>query len=191
MTIVGRVQAVDDALVVPTLDGLLLVNGSTGQLDHHLKIDAAGNPLAVGAQLILAGGDELEVYMSLRRAEEMLRERIASSSVDPEPAMSLLQLGLRVGKLDMALEGAELALDAIERRPVQASPTDLRRELFDMLLEIHRRRIASTDDEAECYLEFAPDERCEAYRFSLAYDHACEIRLHDVALYAPKAGADG
>ena len=52
-------------------------------------------------------------------------------------------------------------------------------------------RFRTTDDVGECYLEFAPDERCQAYRFSLAYDNACEIRLHDVALYAPKAGPDG
>jgi outer membrane protein assembly factor BamB/elongation factor P hydroxylase len=147
MRLVGRVQIVDGSIIVPTLEGLLFVEPGVGRVAHRLDIDAAGNPVAVGAQLILAGADTLDVYMSLGRAEAMLRERIAAASDDAEPAMSLLQLGMRVSDLPMALEGATLALEAIERG--SAGPTDLRRELFAMLLEIHRRRLTTTDGEGD------------------------------------------
>ena len=55
MTLVGRVQPVSDALVVPTLSGLLLVDQETGRILHRLNIDASGNPLAFGAQLLSPG----------------------------------------------------------------------------------------------------------------------------------------
>ncbi len=148
-TIVGRVQLVTGALVVPTTDGVLLVDDETGRVNHTLAVSVGGNPVASGAQLLLASGDTLEAYMSLSRAEQMLRERIAAAHEDADPALSLLQLGMRVGNLSLALEGADLSLRAIERIPRTGEAESARAELFNMLLEIHHRGIAAADDERE------------------------------------------
>ncbi|MBT8485021.1 MAG: PQQ-binding-like beta-propeller repeat protein [Phycisphaerales bacterium] len=146
-TLVGRVQLADHALVVPTLSGLLLVDPETGVTLNQLEVERAGNPVAVGSQLFVSGANRLDVYMSLGRAEQMLRQRIASNPTDSEPALSLLQLGVRVDDLTLALEGAELALAAIRDTGAETPTAVARRELFGMLLEIHERRIARTHEE--------------------------------------------
>lgn len=149
LTIVGRVQLVNGALIVPTAHGVLVVDDETGHVSHRLAINVAGNPVATGAQLILASGDTVQAYMSLSRAEQMLRDRIAATPGDPEAALSLLQLGMRVGDLPLALEGADLSLQSIGRMPRDADAEGAREELFNMLLEIHRRRIATIDGDRD------------------------------------------
>jgi outer membrane protein assembly factor BamB len=139
MTIAGRVQSVDLGLVVPTFDGILLLDRETGAILHRLAIESPGNPVAEGSQLIVAGAQTIDAYMSLARAEAMLRERIAAAPRDPAPALSLLQLGARVGDLALALEAAGIVLAGIDRAPPAAGDGDARGELFEMLLALHRR----------------------------------------------------
>jgi outer membrane protein assembly factor BamB len=149
LDLVGRVQPVAGALVVPTQAGVLFVDDETGGIVHRLPVERSGNPLAVGSQLAVAGADALEVYMSLERAERMLRQRLAASPDEPDPALSLVQLGIRVEDLDLALEGAEQSLRAIRRTTDTAAASGATAELFSMLLEVHRRRIADAPDERD------------------------------------------
>ncbi|MCP3905511.1 MAG: PQQ-binding-like beta-propeller repeat protein [Planctomycetes bacterium] len=149
LSLVGRVQPVAGALVVPTHAGVLFVDDELGRVLHRLPVERTGNPLAVGSQLAVAGADALEVYMSLERAERMLRKRLAAAPDDPEPALSLVQLGIRVGDLDLALEGAGQAMLAIRRAPDRPGAVSSAAELFSMLLEIHRRRIADSPAQRE------------------------------------------
>jgi outer membrane protein assembly factor BamB len=144
----GRVQIVAGALIVPTLNGILVVDDETGQVIHRLATGTIGNPLAVEAQLLLAGGDRLDAYMSFGRAERLLRERIASVPEDAEPALSLLRLGLRVRDLELALEAAELAMAAINAAG-DGPDTGARDELFSTLQAIAGEDIVETVDEGE------------------------------------------
>jgi outer membrane protein assembly factor BamB len=145
----GRVQLVDGGLIVPTTSGVAMVERQSGQPVHWLAVKATGNPLAVGEQLILAGSDRLDAYMSLTSAERVLRERLASNPADPGPALSLVRLGMRGRDLGLALEAAGLALEATiaAHRPETAAAA--RQELFAMLLEIDRQRIAQTTEQGE------------------------------------------
>ncbi len=142
--ILGRIQIVDGSLVVPTDRGLTVLDDKTGLASHTLSLEITGNPVAIDSQLIMASADALEAYMSLGRAEHMLREQIAAAPGDPAPSLALLQLGMRVGDLSMALHAAELALPAIEAMAPDRLAVDARRELFAMLLEMHRNGIATT-----------------------------------------------
>ncbi|MHC4990391.1 MAG: outer membrane protein assembly factor BamB family protein, partial [Planctomycetota bacterium] len=137
----GRVQLSDGALIIPTLDGVLVVDDETGLINHQLRVRTVGNPVATDAQLLLAGSDRLDSFMSFRRAERMLRERIAAAPEDPEPSLSLLRLGARARKLDLALEAADLALNAIGHDPANSNA---RQELFSLLLEIDASGAAET-----------------------------------------------
>jgi len=131
------------------MDGIFVIDEDTGQTLHRLAVPAAGNPLAMDAQLVIASSDVLDVYMSFGRAEEMLRDRIATNPEDAEPALSLLQLGLRVRDLSLALEGADLSLAAVNRIGDPRRASQGRRELFSMLLEMHRADIATSPVEQE------------------------------------------
>ncbi len=145
----GRVQPVADALIVPTLDGVMVVDGETGRGRHRLGVKTVGNPVAADEQLILAGSDRLDAYMSFRSAERVLRQRIASTPTDPGPALSLLRLGMRVRNLDLALEAADLALRSIIAAPRGGGAAKARGELFAMLLEVDEQRIAANTEEGE------------------------------------------
>jgi len=149
----GRVQLTANALVVPTSEGVLVVDHETGMVQHRLPVQPPGNPLAVGSQLILACADRVDSYMSLDRAEGMLRERIAQNPADPDPSLSLLRLGMRVRNLALSLESADLAMKSIDRLAA-AEPGNLdagkaRDELFDLLLKLAEAKVASTPEQGE------------------------------------------
>ena len=167
----GRVQVMDGGLVVPTSEGVLLLDSQTGEVTHRIDMDVVGNPLAAGPQLILAATDELQAYMPLGRAEQMLRQQIAADPTDPAPALALMRLGVRVRDLEMALEAADLAIHAINGaagRPSQVA----RDELFEILLDLDREAIALTQDEGEALhamigvVAHTPSQRVE---YLLAY----------------------
>jgi outer membrane protein assembly factor BamB len=153
LTLAGRVQLANGALIVPAQRGVLIVDGETGRIIHQLPVDGQANPVAIDAQLILASADSVDAYMSLGRAEQMLRRRIAEEPDDPSASLSLLQLGMRVGKLDLALQAADLTVGAIEAGLDDRVAGEARRELFSLLLEIHRRRLASTTEQGEALYE--------------------------------------
>ena len=144
----GRVQVIDTGLVVPTAEGVLLLDSETGEVTHRVDMDVVGNPLAAGPQLILAATDELQAYMPLGRAEQMLRQQIAADPADPSPALALMRLGVRVRDLEMALGAADLAIHAINGAAGSRSQV-ARDELFEILLDLDRESIAVARDEGE------------------------------------------
>ncbi|MDY7108800.1 MAG: PQQ-binding-like beta-propeller repeat protein [Planctomycetota bacterium] len=149
ITLAGRVQLVDGALIVPARDALLIVADGSGELIRRIPVDAPGNPVAIGAQLALASADRVNMYMSLAQATQMLRQRITEAPQDPGPAISLLQLALRVEDPGLVLEAAELTRRALAAGADDPAMQSAQRELFELLLETHRRRLSATAREAE------------------------------------------
>lgn len=111
----GRVQIAQDALVVPNLENLLILDPEMGTIRHELDMPGVGNPLATGAQLLVVDGDRLRSFMPFSRAESMLRGRIAELPTDPEPALSLMRLGTRVENFPLVLEAGEMAAATLDR----------------------------------------------------------------------------
>ncbi len=180
LEIYGRVQLTDGALIVPTPQHLLVIDDETGQIRQIVNADVAGNPLATGAQLVVTGNERLDSYMPFRRAQQMLRQRLAEAPNDPGPALSLLQLGMRARDLGLALEAAELAMEATNADGATPASQSARHELFDMLLELDRLHIAQKPPDGETLhamieaVAAGPDQRVEhllAYGDWLA-DHA-------------------
>jgi outer membrane protein assembly factor BamB len=145
----GRVEIVGGGLLVPTTSGLYYLDGQTGEVLHHVELEAACNPLAAGPQLIATTSDSLNAYMPPDRAEQMLRQQIAAGPEDPSPALALMRLGLRVRNLAMALEAADLALAAINAAPPDRPASGAAQELFEILLELDGNRLARTAAEGE------------------------------------------
>jgi len=171
--LLGRVQVVRGGLIVPTADGVLLLDAETGDVTDRLDLQTVGNPLAAGPQLILAAADNLQGYMPLGRAEQMLRRQIAADPADPSPALALMRLGVRIRNLDMALEAADLAGRAIDDAAGSRSQV-ARDELFAILLELDREGVAGTREEGEALhamigvVANTPSQRVEHL---LAYGH--------------------
>jgi outer membrane protein assembly factor BamB len=191
----GRVQVANGALIVPTLDGVLVIDDETGALRHRLPVRTVGTPVATDAQLLLAGSDRLDSYMSFHRAEEMLRQRITSDPRDPEPALSLLRLGARARRLPLALEAAELAREAIDADVRSATSGRSRQELVELLLELDAANVASALDEGESLhalistVALRPEQRVEhrlAYgRWLVAHSLARAVEQYQAVLSEP------
>ncbi|MHC4303008.1 MAG: outer membrane protein assembly factor BamB family protein [Planctomycetota bacterium] len=191
----GRVQMVEGALVVPTVKGLLILDGDTGDVVQRVDLDSVGNPLAKGPQLILAASDRLQAYMPLDRAEQMLRRQIAEDPADPAPALALMRLGARVRDLDLALEAAQLATRAIDEAPPDKRLSRPRRELFEILLELHHGRVPQTVERGEALyamIGVVAQEPRQRVEYLLAYgdwlsDHALgsAVEAYQAILSAP------
>lgn len=162
----GRVQVVDRSLIVPTDEGIFILDGRTGTPLHVLDVEP-GNPVAVDSQLLVAGNTRLDAFMSLSRAETMLRERIAAAPTDPEPSLALLRLAGRVVSstgLRLALDAADHAMHAIEagtpeQRAGARSRGGAQRQVFDLLIDLHRRALDSLRNDDAARLLYATLER--------------------------------
>lgn len=141
-------------LIIPSRDGVRIVEEDSGHIAAHLPIRNAGNVIAGDAQLLVAGNESLKAYMSLSRAEQLMRERVAQRPNDPAPALGLARLGVRVGRFELVMEASDLAMQSIasamNRGGRAARDAEQQRdELTRLLLETDAEHIASTRDEAE------------------------------------------
>ena len=139
--IAGRHQLTHRDLVVPTDRGILLVDKATGQVRHHIAGPAAGNPLAIEGQIILAGADRLQAYMSFERASAMLRRRLSESPDDPDAALALMELSMASGDLTVTMEAAHIATEAIRSMDEAAEAAQVQATLFNLLLRFARREL--------------------------------------------------
>lgn len=135
----GRVQLVEGGLIVPTIEGARLIDADTGLVRRELTTESVGNPLAIDSEVLVATATRLDAYMSFTRAEQMLRRRIAATPQDPDAALALLRLGLRVDNVPLMLEAAELATRAIDGSTAVNRTQLAQGELFDLLLYAAQR----------------------------------------------------
>ncbi len=169
--ILGRVQLSGEAVLVPTGRSLKLLSRRTGDLINEIDIREPTNAIADGAQLIAATADDLRVYMSLDRAEEMLRQRIAALPADPGPAISLARLAIRERQLPLILEVATLANDAIQRAPDDAATKAQQNELFSMLLGLDPAELSEDADRIATWFDLIEqtargEDQVITYRFA-------------------------
>lgn len=140
----GRVQLVENGLVVPTIDRVLLIDDVTSAGMAQLAVDDPGNVLALGPQLFAAGNSELHSFMAIDVAERMLRERATAENAGVEPALSLLRLSIRAVNLELALEATGMVLKAMEGMEEGDQRRRAHRELFSLLLEVNDAIAAET-----------------------------------------------
>ena len=148
----GRVQVVDSSLIVPSDQGVLVIDRDTGALRSTLSLQPIGNPMAVGSQLLMASADKLDSYMSFDKAQRMLREQFAQTQ-DPAPALILLSLGMGARDMPLALEAANMTMQAINRLngadPADPRARTARAELFSQLLKLADTKIATSSQAGE------------------------------------------
>jgi len=212
--ITGRVQVVQQALIVPTHEGVLIIDEETGLLRNQLQDLPAGNPLAVDAQLLLASADRLDAFMSFEHAEQMLKERIAAKPDEPGPAISLLQLARKVDDFELAMTAAQFALSALDEMTDRARRASYRDQFLEILLDASRSAFVTSTSQGErlfamvqsaartprqrvayllaygAWLEASHlDRAVEAYQKILADDELAQSRFYANDLTIPAAVA--
>ncbi len=148
----GRVVLAGGELLVPTDLGLLVLDAETGLEQDRLHLGPGGTPTASGAQLVMTGPGRAVGWMALEEAESLLRDRIARGPREPGPRLSLLRLAVRLGRLELVLETAGMARDAILGMPDPESEPP-RRELFEILIAADTGRLLASPQEARVFFD--------------------------------------
>jgi len=178
----GRVQVASGTLLVPTRNGLMVVDAAEGRTVRLLETDGAGHPVASGAQLLMATANRIGSYMSIDRADTMLRERIADDDRDPQPAISLARLGLRIGSLPLLLEASDLGLKAAARSGEERSTRD---DIFAILLEMHQAWTGPPKEAEAIYALMNETALSASQRVEFLLAHAAWLSKH-----RPEAAAE-
>ena len=148
----GRVVLAGGQLLVPTDLGLLVLDAETGLEQDRLQLGPGGTPTAAGAQLVMTGTGRAVGWMALEEAESLLRDRIAKGPREPGPRLSLLRLAVRLGRLELVLDTAGMARDAILGLPDPESEFP-RRELFEILIAADAERLLTSPEDAGVFFE--------------------------------------
>jgi outer membrane protein assembly factor BamB len=161
----GRVSLAGDRLLVPGVDEYLCIRASDGSIESRIPGQSPANAVMLEDRIVAVGDDTLRVLMPPGRAEEILRARLAASPDDPAAAAALVDLAIRTGRWEFALESSRTVRDALLR---SRGATWLRSELIDKAIQIARSHPVS-GEEAFAIAESVADTPDLRVRVALAF----------------------
>ena len=128
----GRVFPVDGGIVVPVVDRLYLVDGSTGDPVPLVDMQGPSNPVVTRDGIYAAGSRSILASMPIERAIAALEARLRSSPDAIPQALALMELSERIGRRDLLVFAAQSAVEASIRR----NEPGWYREVLDRILEL-------------------------------------------------------
>lgn len=136
--IIGRAMlcGVDNKLIVPTLNRLMIVDGLMGDILESNGLEHWGIPLVVGAEVLIANMDGVDSYIPYSVGEPILTTKLRAFPHDPSPAVSLVTLAFQHRRLDRIVQMTDIAIEAINVEPLSEISRRNQSKLFDRLLEI-------------------------------------------------------
>ena len=136
----GRVSLAGDRLLVSGVEDYLVLGALDGAVQARISGQTPANAVMLDDRIVAVGDDALRVLMPAGRAEEILRARLAASTNDPAAAAALVDLAVRTGRWEVALEAARAARDGLLRANGSAS---LRQEVIEKAILIARSHPSS------------------------------------------------
>ena len=136
MSLGAQEGAQDDpagVLVMSTHNKLLTLNLRDGSIARQQALLEPGNVLLSDGQVVLASGSWMGSFMDWAVASRQIRRRAEQDPSDPRPGLALGQLALKVKREQAVLDGVDLAVDALARRPDGPQTDALQREVFQRL----------------------------------------------------------
>lgn len=145
-TPVGRAMVVGrgQELIVPTLDGLFIVDASLGRIIESADPIEWGNPLVIGAEVIICTTAGIDSYMPFEVGQPILQAKSEARPSDPMPAISLAALAFQHHKWDLISPAVDLATERINADPFNPAHRIARARLMNRLLEMVRGLDVST-----------------------------------------------
>lgn len=137
----GRVMSAGDALVVPTPQGVTVINatiGADGKIAStrvDIPLDAPGNAMIAPGQVVIADDDRVHSYLSWETASTLLRTRIDSTS-DPSPAVTYAELAYRAAQDQVLVSSVDAAVQRIEADPLAEASEAARARLFGSVMDM-------------------------------------------------------
>ena len=138
----GRVQVIEGGVVVPVVDGLYLVDGSSGTPRWLLETPGPTNPTVVADAIYAAGGRSLIASMPIEDAILALEARIRASPDAIPQSLALMELSERIGRTDLLLFSARTAMEAA----VDAPAPRWRADVLDRILDVLSRQEGETGE---------------------------------------------
>jgi len=136
----GRVSLAGDRLLVSGVEEYLVLGARDGAIQARISGQTPANAVMLEDRIVAVGDDALRVLMPAGRAEEILRARLVASPNDPAAAAALVDLAVRTGRWEVALDAARVARDGLVRANGSAS---LRQELIEKAILIARSHPSS------------------------------------------------
>jgi len=133
---VGRVQLLEDSLIVPVRNRVLQVDLETGSILRSLHVEHNGNPLVAGPQLLVASSTHLDAYTAFERARGVLEDRIATKPELVSPRLDLVRLAARSNQSDLLHQSTRDLLDmlpAVDEQTSESARDQLMRYLVDAI----------------------------------------------------------
>lgn len=131
----GRVSAAGTHLLVPVVEGVLVIDAEKPEATPMLMpLDSPGNVLALESQLLVVDDMTVHSYLLWEIAERLLSQRMKDAPGDPTSAATLAELAYRAGQHDRIIGAADGALAAIAVMPESAEAEPTRVRLFASLL---------------------------------------------------------
>ncbi|MDG2200924.1 MAG: PQQ-like beta-propeller repeat protein [Phycisphaerales bacterium] len=118
---VGRVQLLEDSLIIPVRDQVLQVDLESGRILRSLTVEHDGNPLVAGPQLLVASSTHLDAYTAFDRARGVLEERIATRPDMVSLRLDLVRLAARSNQSELLHQSTRDLLNLLPTVDEQAS----------------------------------------------------------------------
>lgn len=122
------------ALVVPTVDRVLIVSPQDGGLIGQLPLESGGNTALQGGQLAVVTADRASVAMPGDQGETLLRRRLAERPDDPRRGLALIELGRAWKRGTLMVDGAVATARALGTLG-DAEAVSVREEVVRRLLD--------------------------------------------------------
>lgn len=136
--IMGRVVAGGDALLVPVLTGVAVLDFQSFEPVAGIPLDAPGNVLPLRTQLLTIDNQQLHSYLVWEDAAAVLADRLDADPADADTAITFAELAARAKRFESVLEPVDRALTAMAIDPLSPTLRPAQKRLFTLLLGILR-----------------------------------------------------
>ncbi|MGV6815116.1 MAG: PQQ-binding-like beta-propeller repeat protein [Phycisphaerales bacterium] len=177
----GRVIVWGNQLLVPTNNGLQMIDEDRPLVAVPLPLKHTGNILALNGQIVVVDEMNIASYLSWQTAQATLQARIQS---DPSSAITLTQLAYRANKPIETIAAADQAMRIVQSVD-QPQRTTLEAELFDviegMLNDANTPGASGTDTQPSSVLDVGQQRVMIDHLAELASTHR-QVVAHRMAL---------
>ena len=139
----GRVIVAGDRILIPTARGVTALGGPDLKTREDLPLDAVGNIVYDGGQLLACDDARCYSYLAWDEANRLLTARITADKADAASGVALTELAFRAGHPERILFGADAAIAALGDRgradPLNQDRVRLTASLCAIAQSVHAR----------------------------------------------------
>ena len=119
----GLAAVTQDRVLIPLSTQLIVLDLADGQPVGQYQVLETGNVLALPGQVVIAGSQSVNSYLSWEQAYDQLVRQIRNDPDDPEPGLALAHVSLAANRHNAVIEGVDHAIEALALRALMIDKT--------------------------------------------------------------------